>query len=83
MIYLKIAGNLVQQKNTKRYRSIGNINYKDKLAKIGQDFSLRTADVSPRSSPLRDFSPRETSFSGHERGETSAICRLARFFLMM
>ena len=32
----------------------------------------RTADVSPRSSPLRDVSPRETSLSGDERGETSA-----------
>ena len=37
--------------------------------------SLRTADVSHRSSPLRDFS-RETVLSGDERGETSAVRRL-------
>ena len=33
--------------------------------------SLRTADVSPRSSPLRDVSR-----GGDERGETSAVRRL-------
>ena len=38
--------------------------------------SLRTADVSPRSSPLRDVPPRETSLNGDERGETSAVRRL-------
>ena len=51
----------------RRKLSIGNINYEeDKVAKIGQDLSLLAADVSPRSSPLRDVPPRETSFSGHE-----------------
>ena len=45
--------------------------------------SLRTADVFPRSSPLRDVfreeevSPRETSLSGDERRETSAVRRLS------
>ena len=39
--------------------------------------SLRTADVSPRSSPLRDVLRfRELSLSGEERGETSAVRRL-------
>ena len=45
--------------------------------------SVRTADVSLRSLPLRDVSrgerhgpPRETSLSGEERGETSAVRRL-------
>ena len=56
-------------------------------------FSLRTADVSPRSSPVSDVSrggtsatqrqkfhpPRETSLTGDERGETSAVRRLPLF----
>ena len=62
-------------------------------------FSLRTADVSARSSPLRNVSrggtsatqrqksrtddadvpPHETSLSGDERRETSAVRRLPLF----
>ena len=38
--------------------------------------SLRTADVSPRSSLLRHVSQRLTSLSGDERRKTSAIRRL-------
>ena len=40
------------------------------------DNSLRTADVSPRSSLLRHVSQRLTSLSGDERRKTSAIRRL-------
>ena len=43
---------------------------------ITTQYSLRTADVSPSSSPLKDVSPRETSLSGDEPGETSAVLRL-------
>ena len=39
-------------------------------------YGPRTADVSPRSSPLRDVSRGETSFSGDELGETSAVRKL-------
>ena len=39
------------------------------------DASLRTADFSPRSSPLMDVPPRETSLSGDKRGEKSAVRR--------
>ena len=43
--------------------------------------SLRTADVSPRSSPLKDVSlGNETSLSGDERGETY-VSRLLDFLL--
>ena len=41
-----------------------------------QEPSLQTAVVSPRSSPLKDVPPRETSLSSDERGETSAVHRL-------
>ena len=39
-------------------------------------FSLRTADVSPRSSPLKDV-------SGDERGETSAVRWLYDFIYVL
>ena len=48
----------------------------DPQSKIPGYSSLRTADVSPRSSPLRDVS-RGGSLSGDERGETSAVRRLS------
>ena len=38
--------------------------------------SLRTADVSPRSSPLRDVSQTSANSAGDERGETSVVRRL-------
>ena len=47
--------------------------------------SLRKADVCPRSLPLRDVSrrvpPRETSLTGDERGQTSAVRRLTNWHL--
>ena len=39
-------------------------------------FSLRTADVSPRSSPLKDV-------TGNERGETSAVGWLYDFIYVL
>ena len=51
--------------------------------------SLRTADVSLRSSPLRDVSrgetssSRKTSLSGDERGKTSAVRRLHKGWLAL
>ena len=52
---------------------------RDKHVQGSRKCRMRTADVqAPRSSPLRDVSfPRETSFIGDERGETSAVRRLA------
>ena len=47
--------------------------------KMQKKTSLRTADLSPRSSPLRDvLPPRETSLNSDERGETSAVRRLKK-----
>ena len=42
----------------------------------GRIDSLRTAEVSPRSSPLREPPREKWSLSGDERGETSAVRRL-------
>ena len=54
------------------------IDVRDKHVQGSRKSSKRETYVSPRSSPLRDVSfPSETSFSGDERGETSAVRRLA------
>ena len=51
---------------------------RDKHVQGSRKSSKRERYVSPRSSPLRDVSfPSEMSFSGDERGETSAVRRLA------
>ena len=60
-----------------RYCGAG-IDVRDKHVQGSRKSRMRTANVqTPRSSPLRDVSfLRETSFSGDERGETSAVRRL-------
>ena len=54
-------------------------NHLHSFAKNAKKTSLRTADLSPCSSPLRDvLPPRETSLNSDERGETSAVRRLKK-----
>ena len=59
------------------YQRLEKMQFQVALCWIRQVCSLQTADVSPRSLTLRDVSGVKTTLSSDERGETSAVCRLA------